>query len=157
MEGPPLGAGLIRDAAAHRALFLRDPLDASDYPRAIAAVDALFHTKPPQSHDEALKDVQPRDGYWPRAVLGTRWTVGDTQRTVKNVPYRLLRLCRAGSADGYPTAEEKEAASARKDRVIEEQDATIGKQDAALQALRGWLEARAIDPEAILRARKTDA
>lgn len=69
-------------------------------------------------------------------MLGTRWTVGDTQRTVKNVPYRLLRLCRPGSADWYPTAEE---------------------QDAALQALRDWLEARDIDPEAILRARKTDA
>lgn len=78
-------------------------------------------------------------------MLGTRWTVGDTQRTVRNVPYRLLRLCRPGSADWYPTAEEKDAASARKDGVIEEQAA-------ALQALRDWLEARDIDPEAILRA-----
>ena len=266
VEGPPLGAGLIHDAAAaHLALFLRDHLAATGCPRAIVAVDALFHTKPPQNHDETLEytrpdilayrraahlepagafhldndgppdlvmeilsrstwtkdvgiggtaadkmrhyqrigvreywvynperlypdlglglfrgfslqgacyeDVQPRDGYWPSAVLGTRWTVGDTQRTVKNVPYRLLRLCRPGSADWYPTAEEKDAASARKDGVIEEQAATIGEQattieeqattigeqDAALQALRDWLEARAIDPEAILRARKTDA
>ena len=252
VEGPPLGAGLIHDAAAaHLALFLRDHLAAIDCPRAIVAVDALFHTKPPQNHDETLEytrpdilayrraahlepagafhlandgppdlvmeilsrstwtkdvgiggtaagkmhhyrrigvreywvynperlypnlglglfrgfrlqgaryeDVQPRDGYWPSAVLGTRWTVGDTQRTVKNVPYRLLRLCRPGSADWYPTVEEKDAASARKDGVIEEQAATIGAQDAALQALRDWLEARAIDPEAILRARKTDA
>ena len=85
-------------------------------------------------------------------MLGTRWTVGDTQRTVRNVLYRLLRLCRPGSADWYPTAEEKDAASARKDGVIEEQDETIGEQDAALQALRDWLEARDIDPEAILRA-----
>lgn len=273
VEGPPLGAGLIHDAAAaHLALFLRDHLAAIDCPRAIVAVDALFHTKPPQNHDETLeytrpdilayrraahlepagafhlandgppdlvmeilsrstwtkdvgiggtaadkmrhyrrigvreywvynperlypdlgldlfrgfrlqgaryKDIQPSDGYWPSAVLGTRWTVGDTQRTVRNVPYRLLRLCQPGSADWYPTAEEKDAASARKDGVIEDQAATIGEQaatigeqdatieeqatmieeqDTELQALRDWLEARDIDPEAILRARKTDA
>ena len=49
-----LGDGLIRDSVTHLALFLRDHWAATGGPRAIVAVDALFHAKPPQRHDETL-------------------------------------------------------------------------------------------------------
>ena len=34
---------------------------------------------------------------WPSAVLGTRWVLGDEQRTSKNETFTLLRLCRPGT------------------------------------------------------------
>lgn len=217
----PLGAGLIHDTAAqHLAVFLRDHLQAIGCARAVVAVDALFHTKPPRDHDGSLEYTRPgvmayrqlppdldpagafhrdNDGppdlaveilsrstwskdigiggdiaakmrhyqrvgvreywiynperlqakqgiglfqgfslqgarcipidpsgrYWPSAVLGTLWVVGDTQRTSKNETFPLMRLCRPRSTDWYPTADEKDAASARKDVALAEKDAAL--------------------------------
>ena len=205
---PPLGAGLIHDAAAqHLALFLRDHLKAIGCAQAVVAVDALFHTKPPQNHDGTLEYTRPdimayrhlppgdpagafhlandgppdlaveilsrstwhkdigigaqiaakmrhyrrigvreywiynpewlqakqglvlfrgfrlrgmsytpiklRGRYWPSAVLGTRWVVGDIQRTERGETFPLMRLCRPQSTDWYPTADEKNEALAK--------------------------------------------
>lgn len=53
-------SGLIHDAAAqHLALFLRAHLTATGCLRAIVAVDALFHTQPPQNHDETSAHTRP--------------------------------------------------------------------------------------------------
>ena len=228
--GPPLGAGLIHDAAAqHLALFLRDHLKAIGCAQAVVAVDALFHTKPPQDHDGALeytrpsvvayrhlppgdpagalhlandgppdlaveilsrttwsKDIgigkdlagkmrhyqrigvreywiynperlqakqgpvlfrgfrlqgmnytpiEPSGRYWPSAVLGTRWVVGDTQRTARGAPFPLMRLCRPQSTAWYPTADEKDAAFARKDEALAKKKEALAEKDEALALL----------------------
>ena len=71
--------------------------------------------------------IKPRGRYWPSAVLGTRWVVGDTQRTSKNETFPLMRLCQPRSTAWYPTADEKDAASARKDAALAEKDEALAK------------------------------
>ena len=76
--------------------------------------------------------IEPRGRYWPSAVLGTRWVVGDTQRTTKDETFPLMRLCRPRSRAWYPTAAEKDAASARKDEALAEKDEALAEKDEAL-------------------------
>ena len=57
--------------------------------------------------------IKLRGRYWPSAVLGTRWVVGDIQRTERGETFPLMRLCRPQSTDWYPTADEKNEALAK--------------------------------------------
>ena len=64
-------------------------------------------------------------------MLGTRWALGDEQRTSKNETFTLMRLCRPGTMTWYPTAE-KNAASARKGEALTEKDKALAEKDEAL-------------------------
>ena len=64
--------------------------------------------------------------------LGTRWVLGDEQRTLKNETFTPMRLCRPGTMTWYPTIAEKNAASARKGEALTEKDKALAEKDEAL-------------------------
>ena len=91
----------------------------------------LFHGFRLQGDAYAPIKVQAEQG-WPSAVLGTRWVLGDEQRTSKNETFTLMRLCQPGTMTWYPTIAEKNAALAEKDEALAEKDEALAKKNEAL-------------------------
>ena len=87
-------------------------------------------------------EIPPQGRYWPSTTLGTRWVVGATQRTSKKKTFTLMRLCRPQSEEWYPTTDEKDKQFREKEVLIR-----LAEEN---QRLRDWMEARGIDPDAIL-------
>ncbi len=91
----------------------------------------LFHGFRLQGAAYVPIKVQAEQG-WPSAVLGTRWVLGDEQRTSKNETFTLMRLCQPGTMTWYPTIAEKNAALAEKDEALAEKNEALAEKDEAL-------------------------
>ena len=91
----------------------------------------LFHGFRLQGAAYAPIKVQAEQG-WPSAVLGTRWVLGDEQRTSKNETFALMRLCQPGTMTWYPTIAEKNAALAEKDEALAEKNEALAEKNEAL-------------------------
>ena len=91
----------------------------------------LFHGFRLQGAAYAPIKVQAGQG-WPSAVLGTRWVLGDEQRTSKNETFMLMRLCQPGTMTWYPTIAEKNAVLAEKDEALAKKDEALAEKNEAL-------------------------